>query len=585
MRDKWDEMRGAQTYGAKTIASALSRTKVRKTLEEFLSEKSAGRAASSHKAHLVSASATPHVSPEASALAEKTLNEELSHYPVTDYGAGERLVRRHGADLRFCHQWGKWLIWDGRRWKPDESSEITRRAKHTVRQIHAEIATVPQDNTTGHASYLSAFAKKSEARDRITAMIAMAQSESEVSVTSDALDADPWLLNCSNGTLDLQTGELHPHTQSHLLTKCLPVDLDPSATAPQWEKFLERVLPDPLVRAYVQRAVGYALTGVTSEQCLFFLFGSGSNGKSIFAGTLEALLSDYWDKTRAETLMQQKNGGGIPNDVAALAGLRLVTVSEVNDGQKLNEALVKDMTGGDRMSARFMRAEFFTFQPVFKLWLYGNHKPQIKGTDDGIWRRMRLIPFTVTIPDDEKDRHLLEKLKQELQGILAWAVRGCMEWQRIGLCEPTGIVEATNGYRNEMDALSDFLTEYCAFDPQGTVTKKALFDVYEQYCRDIGEQGHDTQTPFNKEIRKRPGIREMRGAGGARRWQGLCLRTKNSDSSDSSDSEISISKLVQPREGVIVKNESLESLESLSDAVVNDRGIEQFAGKILVNCE
>lgn len=535
------------------------------------------RAASSHKKNAtVPGSTNEPVSPEAVALAEKALNEELTHYPMTDMGLGERLVRRHGGELRYCHQWGKWLTWDGRRWKPDETNEIARRAKLTIRQIYAEAAAVSPDDTTNRASDLVAFAKKSEARDRLMAMIAMAQSELEVSVTSDTLDADPWLLNCANGTLDLQTGELSPHTPIHLLTKCLPVDLDPSAAAPQWEKFLERVLPDPQVRAYVQRAVGYALTGVTSEQCLFFLFGSGSNGKSIFAGTLEALLNDYWDKTRAETLMQQKNGGGIPNDVAALAGLRLVTVSEVNDGQKLNEALVKDMTGGDRMSARFMRAEFFTFQPVFKLWLYGNHKPQIKGTDDGIWRRMRLIPFTVTIPDDEKDRHLLEKLKQELKGVLAWAVRGCMEWQRIGLCEPSEIIEATNGYRNEMDALSDFLTEYCAFDPQGTVAKKALFDVYEQYCRDIGEQGYDKQTPFNKEIGKRPGIRPLRGTGGIGRWQGLCLRTRSSDSSDCSDSEISISELGSPRGGVIVKNESLESLQSLSYAVVKDEGIEQF---------
>ena len=384
---------------------------------------------------------TAKVTVPATVTTEAALNAELVGLPTTDLGNAERLVKQFGVDMRFCHSFGKWLIWDGKHWKIDTNGAAIRMAKQTVRLIHAEIATIAvMDGDTDKTvvSALTKHANRSESRDKLMAMLKLAESEPEVSITNDTLDTDEWLLNVANGTLDLRTGTLRAHNRTDLITKITPINYAPTP-CPLWMKFLERVIPDEAMRDYVQRACGYTLTGRISEQCVFFLYGGGKNGKSVFTGVLEHLLADYWGKTRAETLMQKRDQGGIPNDVAALRGLRLCTVSEINNGQRLNEALIKDLTGGDTLSARFLHQEFFNFKPAFKLWLYGNHKPEVKGTDEGIWRRMRLIPFTVTITEEEKDTELPEKLRGELSGILAWAVRGCMEWQRVGLAEPEAV--------------------------------------------------------------------------------------------------------------------------------------------------
>ncbi len=462
--------------------------------------------------------------------AEAELNRELAGLPTTDMGNAERLVKRFGADLRFCHSFGKWLIWDGKRWKPDDSSAAIRLAKRTVRLIHAEIASIDVTDTDSDKAMvkaLTAHAKKSEAKERLMAMLKLAESEAEVSVTSDALDADEWLLNVANGTLDLRTGTLHPHVRADLITKCTPIHYAP-VTCPLWTKFLTRVIPDEAVRDYVQRACGYALTGRTSAQCVFFLYGNGKNGKSVFTGVLEHLLAEYWGKTRAETLMQKRDQGNIPNDVAALRGLRLCTVSEINNGQRLNEALIKDLTGGDTLSARFLHQEFFNFKPQFKLWLYGNHKPEVKGTDEGIWRRLRLIPFNVTISEEEKDTELPEKLRGELSGILAWAVRGCMEWQRVGLAEPEPVRQATQAYRHEMDNTAQFLAERCtdAPDEWGFCAEFGgnLYEAYETWCKLTGEHAC-TKRAFGDMLTKK-GYAKKRNAKG-QQYTGIRLLSES----------------------------------------------------------
>jgi len=237
---------------------------------------------------------------------------------------------------------------------------------------------------------------------------------------------------------------------------------------------------------YVQRAVGYTLTGRTDEQCLFFCYGTGANGKSVFEETLGRLLGEYGTATRTETIMA-RGSGGIPNDIAALRGARYVSINETADGQRINEPLVKDMTGGDTMSARFMRQEFFTFRPTFKLWIRGNHKPVITGTDYGIWRRIHLVPFTVTIPEAERDPALLDKLRLELPGILRWAVEGCLAWQREGLRPPIVVTHATAQYRREMDVLGTFLEDRCTVRPHGQVSAKSLYRAYRDWCDGAGE--------------------------------------------------------------------------------------------------
>lgn len=442
----------------------------------------------------------------------------VKKFQLSDMGNAERLVAAHGQDFRFAPNWNKWLVWEEGRWSVDYTLEIERRAKDTVRRIYGEAQQAADD---AERKRTAAWALQSESGHRIAEMTKLARPS--LTVTPGELDTDPYLLCCANGVLDLRTGELLEPRRENYITKRTQVAYDAKALCPTWERVLERVLPDKEARSYVQKAVGYTLTGDVSEQCLFFLFGEGKNGKTTFIETISAVLGDYFRKTRSDTLMLKRNAG-IPNDVAALFGSRLVTVSEISTGQTLDEGLVKDLTGGDTIAARFLHAEVFNFKAGFKLWLYGNHKPTIRGKDEGIWRRIRLIPFLVTIPKEERDTHLTEKLARELPGILRWGVQGCLMWQKEGFCEPPAILDAVNEYRREQDALSDFLVSVCVFDRPEQVTKKELWSVYEAWAQSTGEESFDTQRRFNEEVKKRPGVKDGRGAGNVAIWKGIGLR-------------------------------------------------------------
>lgn len=416
------------------------------------------------------------------AAAQADSNDEPAR--ATDLGNARRLVRLYGDRIRYVHTWGAWLVWNGARWVKDETGEIHRLARETVRAIYAEVKTVEDLDAR---RTLARWAMQSESAGKLAAMVELTRSEPGVAVHHTALDADPWLLNCMNGTVDLRTGELRPHNRSDLLTKLVPIAFDAQAAAPTWARFLERITnEDASLADYMQRAAGYTLTGDVGEQCLFFLYGAGSNGKSTFVEALSDLLGDYWMKAPAEMLMQQRNAG-IPNDIAMLPGARMVVASEMADGRRLDEAKVKDLTGGDTLTARFMRQEWFTFRPVFKLWMYGNYKPVIRGTDNGIWRRIRLIPFTATISDEEKDPALSKKLRAELPGILAWTVQGCLAWQRDGLQAPDVVKAATDAYRNEMDIIGAFLEERCILRPNARTAATPLYKAYIAWCEANGE--------------------------------------------------------------------------------------------------
>jgi P4 family phage/plasmid primase-like protien len=356
---------------------------------------------------------------------------ERPSFHQTDLGNARRLVVEHGQNVHYCFQTNRWLIWrDARHWAEDTVGEIERIAKTTIQTMYSQAAELDD----AERKSLAKWALKSESHRAITSMIALARSEHGVPVTTDQLDHNPWLLTVGNGTLDLRTGELRTSRREDLITKTASVDYDPSAQCPTWEAFLDRIMASNRgLIAFLQRAIGYSLTGSTRERVTFFLFGTGANGKSTLLETIGALLGDYAETTRAETLMVKTYDGGIPNDIAALRAARLVSTSETEEGKRLAEALVKAITGGDTLSARFMRGEFFKFKPAFKLWLATNHKPTIRGTDPAIWDRIRLVPFEVRIPDAEQDRELPAKLREELPGIMAWAVRGCLDWQRNGL--------------------------------------------------------------------------------------------------------------------------------------------------------
>lgn len=407
------------------------------------------------------------------------------HLHQTDLGNAERLVSRHGAGLRYCHPWRRWLAWDGRRWAIDDTGEIRRRAKDTTRAIYAEASQLADENARKSRAK---WAMGSENRARLDAMIYLAQAETGIPVIPDELDADPSLLTVNNGTLDLRTGMLRPHDPADFITKLAPVDYDPEAEAPIWTAFLNRIMADnETLIAFLQRAVGYSLTGDVGERVLFFLYGCGANGKSTFLEAIRAMAGDYGLRTPTETLMIKRHGA-IPNDVARLKGARLVTAAESDEGKRLAEAVIKDLTGGDTIAARFMRAEWFDFRPQCKIWLATNHKPEVRGTDKAIWDRIRLVPFEVIIPEAEQDKRLVEKLKKELGGILAWAVRGALEWYKHGLGIPAEVTAATAGYREEMDTLGAFMVDRCVLKPTAQGTAKALYNAYKSWCEGNGER-------------------------------------------------------------------------------------------------
>jgi len=413
-------------------------------------------------------------------------------------GNGERFVDQHGKDVRFCYELDSWLIWTGKRWSLDAQAAVESMAKKTARRILKELEqAVVKASDEGKSDDELAAIEQAYRKQHLSAssvrgvrdMLTMAQSEPGVKVAVAQLDASHLLLNVRNGTIDLATGRLRPHARDDGITKLAPVRFDPDAGSALWQGFLDRIFAsDEDLIAYIQRAVGYSLTGLVNEQCLFFLHGTGQNGKSVFIQTLLAVLGEYAQKAPTEMIMKQERvSGGATPDMARLRGVRFAVTAELDEDQRMGEAKVKDLTGADRIVARKLYCDPIEFDPTHKLWIYGNHKPSIRGTDDGIWRRMRLIPFAVTIPDAEKDPHLADKLRAERSGILAWAIRGCLEWQRDGLGLPHAVASATEAYRGESDRLAAFIDERCVVGQWTSVGKSELYAAYEAWCRESGE--------------------------------------------------------------------------------------------------
>lgn len=404
-----------------------------------------------------------------------------------DTGNSELFAAMWGENVRYDHAAKKWLVWTGTHWEPDADKEISRMAKETSRslfQAAADLANLGQDEK---AAKLAKWAATSGYESRRNAMLNLASTELPIATNRAKFPDHPLAVNVQNGTLDLDSGELRPHDRADMFTYVLSVDYDPNSAAPRWDRFIDRITGgNAEVSDFLARAVGYTLSGLTGEQCLFFLHGGGSNGKSTFIETITSLMGDLGLKARSQILMEDERGK-VPNEIAALAGRRLVVGSELSEGVRLNEGLIKDLTGGDTMSARFLYGESFNFRPAFKVWLYGNHKPIITGTDNGIWRRVKLIPFTVQIPDDEKDASLPDKLRGEMPGILAWAVRGWQSYKRIGLRPPQAVRAATDGYRQESDTLGAFLDERVVKAQGATVTAGELYESYREWAGKNGQ--------------------------------------------------------------------------------------------------
>jgi len=413
-------------------------------------------------------------------------SEPTTHFNLTMLGNSERFVAQYGDDVRFCHEKKAWLIWDGKRWVEDRAGRINELAKETVRSIVREAERVENEELRDG---LISHSRRSETSAQISGTATLAQTNPDLALSPDQLDSDPWLLNCENGTIDLRTGKLLPHSREHLITKIIPIHYDPRAKCRMWDAFIYKVMGGnwDLIE-FLQRAVGYSLTGDTRERCLFFAVGPTASGKTTFIEAVRALLDDYAKATDFDSFVHGKRTN-IRNDLARLEKARFVSAVEARRGDKFDEGLVKHVTGRDTFMARFLYHEFFEFRPEFKIFLAANHRPRIEDVDEAIWARFHVIPFRVQIPQDEQDKDLGERLKRELAGILAWAVRGCLEWQRLqGLQPPESIREALRVYKAESDPLNVFLNERCLLLPKYEETTANLYADCKDWCADNEEE-------------------------------------------------------------------------------------------------
>jgi putative DNA primase/helicase len=419
-------------------------------------------------------------------------------------------AEQHCPQLRYVAGWGKWQIWNGVRWHADE----TLHAFDMVRKACRAAAQVCNKDKISKAI---ASAKTVAAVERL------ARSDRRLAATSEQWDTDPWLFNTPGGIVDLRNGQISGHVQSQYMTKVAGVTPDFDAPTPAWCNFLERTTGhDKELSGFLQRVSGYALTGLTSEHALFFIYGTGANGKSTFLNALIGCCGDYHRTSAIETFTASATERH-PTDLAALRGARLVTAVETEEGRRWAESKIKSLTGGDRIAARFMRQDFFEFTPAFKLLIAGNHKPGLRSVDEAIRRRFHLIPFTTTVPKEERDETLAEKLQQEWSGILAWAIRGCLDWQTIGLAAPECVRAATAAYLEAEDALAAWIDDECQFDQNAWESTSALYYAWKRYADRSGEYAGSLKK-FRQKLEDRSaalGLQAGRASDGQRGFYGI----------------------------------------------------------------
>lgn len=441
----------------------------------------------------------------------------------TDVGNAARFVSQHGPDLRYCFQTGKWYVFNGQRWAIDDRGRVLALAKKTALSIYNEAAAERDD---AKRVLILDHARVSQKRERLNALADLAKPD--LAITTDELDANPHLLNCRNGTVDLRTGQLRPHRREDFITKIVRGSYDSDAAAPTFQRFLARIFNTHFsLIGWLQKVFGYAATGLTTEQILVFLYGSGANGKTTLLDTVGHVLGDYAKKADRD-LLAHNDGATHPTNVADLMGCRLAVCSETNDGRRFDEARLKDLVGETKLKARFMRCDFFEFTATHKLFLYSNHRLVVRGHDHGFWRRMREVPFIETISDEEKDRDLPRKLEAEADGILAWIVAGAVRWYAEGLGCPAEVTAATNAYRSEMDSIGAFLAECCITGERMTALARDLYAAYTRWCEDAGEKPL-SQRRLGTELKNRGCDNSTRCPHSDRTtWRGVGLRASDS---------------------------------------------------------
>jgi putative DNA primase/helicase len=446
---------------------------------------------------------------------ELALRSYESQFRLTDLGNAKRFAALCKEEVRFCAQ--KWFIWDGKRLREDDIQHIYNLGQRVIEQIREEAKASTDRDTRDR---LLKHATGLEAHGKFESMLSFAETQPDIAIRTGDLDKDHFLFNCETGILDAN-GRIRPHAFEEMITKLSPVRVNMGAEAPQWQAFLDKVIPSKKVQEYLQRAVGYSMTGSVTEQVFFFAYGLGANGKSTFFRMMKKILGDYYVSLPIEALMATKNEQH-STALTDLRGVRFASAVEPSEGRSFNEGLLKALTGGEEIAARRMHENLQRFEPTAKLWIMGNHRPNIRGTDHAMWRRPRLIPFTVTIPKDEQDENLWEKLEAESEGILKWAIIGMQKWVKQGL-EPTPeeVRIATEEYKSEMDQLRDFLENEVEEDESTWLLHASLYARYVKYANDNNDKVISSKIFANKMREK--GFYATRRTGNQLYWRGIKL--------------------------------------------------------------
>jgi phage/plasmid primase, P4 family, C-terminal domain len=434
--------------------------------------------------------------------------QESSVWATEDALALE-FTSRYGEDWRYCALWSRWLMWTGKHWKNDDTLLVS----HLIRSIGREVALKADSHRT---------ASKLASAGTVTSVERLARMDRRHAATTDIWDADLWLINTPKGVVDLRTGTIRLHRREDFMIKMTHGTLTPGSRCEVWLRFVNEIAGhDPALVAYLQRVFGYCLTGATLEHALFFLYGTGANGKSVFVNSLLGVLGDYGMNAPMETFMSSRNDRH-PAELAMLRGARLVVAAETEQGRSWNESRVKELTGGDLITARDLYQSFFTYPPQFKPILTGNHKPALRNIDEAIRRRFHLIPFIITIPPEKRDKSLQRKLLRERDGIFEWALEGCIQWQRDGLRPPEIVRQATDEYFEAEDSLGRWMEERCVLTPSARSLTNELFADWKQWAEMAGEYV-GTQKRLSELLQSR-GIEKWRNSGGLRGLQGIGLR-------------------------------------------------------------
>lgn len=497
-RDKWDRITygdTGETYGERTIAKAIASTP--STILDNITKYD---------------DFTFNITGES--VDDKRVEEvikEKKKFRLTELGNAERIAFEYGHIIKYVSEIG-WMLWDGKRWNVDNKKEIERITAKVLRGLY-------KSDDEGEQKWARYCEKRNIRMNSIKDLMPLVPGERE------EFDKHDYLFNVQNGVVNLKTGELMPHDRNLHLTKIANVEFIKDAECPNWLKFLDSIfLGDKELQEYMQRLVGYSLTGDISEQIMMFLVGGGSNGKSTFINTIKDLVGDYGKQAKSDTFIKKKETGA-NNDIARLVGSRFVSAIESEEGERLSESFVKQITGGEPVLARFLRQEFFEFIPNFKVFFTTNHKPIIGGLDEGIWRRVKLIPFNLNLPSHLRDKKLPEKLSLEMPGILNWAVEGCIKWQHSGLKEPRVVAEATGNYKHDMDILGPFLSECCYVkkdDENIKIEAKELYQVYDRFTYQNGDTAVKNSRSFNRMLETK-GFTKRKGAKNKTYFYGITL--------------------------------------------------------------